>query len=300
MTLALEANQLGKKYGKRWALQNCDLHIPEGGVTGLVGLNGAGKTTLLHLGVGLLAPSAGSISVLGETPAPNATALIARIGFVAQERPLYRSFSVKDTLTLGRKLNTTWDNDLAERTLARLDISLKTTVGKLSGGQRALLALVMALAKRPRLLLLDEPFANVDPLARRELVRLFMDAVASNGASVVISSHHIADLEIICDRLVLLSQGQVKVEEDLETFVTSHKLLIGPHDDFERIASEVSVIQAGHTGRQSNVFARLSAPFSDPRWVVQDLSLEDIMLAYLDTQSPLTTPNNHSQQEVAR
>lgn len=219
MTLALETNQLGKKYGKRWALRNCDLRIPEGGVTGLVGLNGAGKTTLLHLGVGLLAPSAGSIRVLGETPAPNSTALIARIGFVAQERPLYRSFSVKDTLTLGRKLNTTWDNDLAERILARMDISLKTTVGKLSGGQRALLALVMALAKRPRLLLLDEPFANVDPLARRELVRLFMDAVASDGAGVAISSHHIADLENICDRLVLLSQGQVKVEEDLETFV---------------------------------------------------------------------------------
>lgn len=299
MTLAIEASQLGKKYGKHWALQQCDLRIPEGSVTGLVGLNGAGKTTLMHLAMGLLTPSTGSIRVLGETPSPTATKLIAQLGFVAQERPLYKSFSVQDTLTLGRKLNKHWDQELAVRTLERLRISLKMKVDKLSGGQQALLVLVMALAKHPRMLLLDEPFASIDPAARRDLTRLLMETVASEEVSVLISSHHIADLENTCDRLILLSQGHVKVEEDLESFITTHKLLIGPRDDFERVAAQHTVLQAGHNGRQSNIFVRLSGPFAaDSRWVVQDLLLEDIVLAYLDPQEVLPTQNGNAREEV--
>ncbi|GHO46392.1 ABC transporter ATP-binding protein [Ktedonospora formicarum] len=298
MTLALEASQLGKRYGKRWALRNCDLGVPEGSVTGLVGLNGAGKTTLMHLAMGLLKPDEGSIRVLGEITGPNATALISRLGFIAQERPLYKSFSVQDMLTLGRKLNTQWDQDLAVKTLERLRISLKMRVGKLSGGQQALLSLMMALAKRPQMLLLDEPFASIDPAARRDLTRLLMETAASEGTSILISSHYIMDLENTCDHLILLAQGQVKLEDDMDHFMSEHKLLIGPRDDFEQIAARHTVLQAGHTGRQSNIVVRLSAPFADSRWTIQDLSLEDIVLAYLDPQNVQPEQSNSEREEV--
>ena len=169
---------LGKRYGSRWALQDCSLELEPGSVTALVGPNGAGKTTLLQLAVGLGRPSAGTVRVLGHDPLREAGAVLPRIGFVAQDHPLYRGFSVAETLRLGRKLNPSWDDELARDRIEQLGVSPRQKVGKLSGGQQAQVALTLALAKRPELLLLDEPVASLDPLARREFLQSVMEAVA--------------------------------------------------------------------------------------------------------------------------
>src|SRR5262245_41772091 len=188
MTAAVVATGLGKRYRGRWGLRDCTLEIPKGRVVALVGPNGAGKTTLLHLATGILRPSAGSVSVLGSTPGADAT-LLSRVGFVAQDVPLYRNLSVADTLEFGRRLNSRWDQSLAVERLERLGIPLRDRVGELSGGQRAQVALALALGKRPELLLLDEPLASLDPLARREFLQVLMEGVAEHGLTVVLSSH---------------------------------------------------------------------------------------------------------------
>src|SRR5205085_6599575 len=223
----LELRGLGKRYGEHWALRECTLALPAGHVVGLVGPNGAGKTTLLQLAVGALAPSAGEIAVFGRDPR-EAKSVLPRVGFVAQDSPLYRSFSVADTLTLGRRLNAHFDAAWAQERLGKLRIPLERKVGELSGGQRAQVALAVALAKRPQLLLLDEPVASLDPLARREFLTALMDAVAEDGLSVVLSSHLIADLERACDYLVLLLSAEVRLAGDIDDLLASHRLLIGP------------------------------------------------------------------------
>src|SRR6516225_10637234 len=193
--VALETTNLSKRYGhKNWALQNATLHLPAGRVAALVGPNGAGKSTLLHLAVGLLNPSGGSVRVCGFDPVRQPEEVLPRIGFVAQDHPLYKSFSVADMLTFGRQLNPRWDNALALQRLHQLGIPLNRAVGKLSGGQQAQVALALALAKRPNLLLLDEPVASLDPLARREFLNAVMEATAEGGPTVLLSSHIIADL----------------------------------------------------------------------------------------------------------
>ena len=226
MISALETTHLGKRYGKDWALRDCTFKLPIGRVAGLVGPNGAGKTTLLHLAVGLLEPSCGSVQVFGETP----RSTLPRVGFVAQDRPLYRSFSVRDMLALGQKLNPHWDMDLARERLEHLAIPLNRPTGKLSGGQQAQVALVMALAKRPEMLILDEPIANLDPLARYEFQQTLMDAVAQDGLTVLFSSHLIADLDRVCDYLIILSASQVQLASDIEPLLATHKRLIGPRE----------------------------------------------------------------------
>ena len=300
MTSVLETHSLGKRYGRQWALRDCTLHVPAGSVAGLVGLNGAGKTTLMHLAMGLIAPSSGRIEVLGESPTQTARRLLARIGFVAQERPLYRHFSVKEMLTLGGKLNPRWDDELARGFLERLKIPLKSTVDKLSGGQQAQVALVMALAKRPELLLLDEPFANVDPLARREFMKIVMETVATNEMTILVSSHLVADLENICDYLIILGAGQVQVASAIEQLIASHKLLVGPREDAGSIIGTHTVLQASHTGRQSTLLVRIKGPINHPSWQVQDVSLEDIVLAYLASPAGGTQEQAQSVQEVLR
>ncbi|HLI57605.1 MAG TPA: ABC transporter ATP-binding protein, partial [Actinomycetota bacterium] len=156
----MEARGLGKRYGRRWALSECNLSVPAGRVAGLVGPNGAGKTTLLHLAVGLLRPTAGTVGVLGAPPATGAEQL-AKVGFVAQDTPTYAGLSVADHLTLGARLNPRWDPAVANRRIEALGLDPKQKAGKLSGGQRAQLALTLAIAKRPQLLLLDEPVASL-------------------------------------------------------------------------------------------------------------------------------------------
>ncbi|HJT55342.1 MAG TPA: ABC transporter ATP-binding protein [Ktedonobacteraceae bacterium] len=281
MIQALETIDLGKRYRRDWALRGCTLKLPIGRVAGLVGPNGAGKTTLLHLAMGFLEPSAGSVQVLGEAPRQNPLSILTHIGFVAQERPLYRTFSVKDMLTLGQKLNPHWDMELAKERLADLSIPLNRTIEKLSGGQQAQVALVMALAKRPEMLILDEPIANLDPLARYEFQQTLMDAVAQDGLTILFSSHLIADLDRICDYLIILSASQVQIASDIEPVLRTHKRLIGPRERQASIARTHTILQERSSERQSNLLVRVHGPILDPAWEVQEASLEDIILAYL-------------------
>ncbi len=283
MIYALKTSTLGKRYGRHWALRNCTLQLPQGAVAGLVGLNGAGKTTLMHLSTGLLRPDEGTISIL-DKPLENLATISPQIGFVSQERSLYRHFTVNETLTLGKKLNPRWDDLYAHTLTERLQLPYKQHVGKLSGGQLAQLALIMALAKKPVLLLLDEPFAHIDPLLKRELSKILMEATVEQPMTLLVSSHSVSDLEAICDHLIILSSSQVKLSEEVDHMKEQHKLLIGPRERFESIANAHTILQASHTGRQSTVLIRTTLPVIDSNWQVQDVSLEDIVLAYLAPQ----------------
>ncbi len=280
MTAAIDAVGLTKRYGRRPALADCTLTIPTGKVVGLVGPNGAGKTTLLHLAVGLLRPSAGTISVLGGTPAEGPEQL-GRVGFVAQNTPVYGSMTVADHLRFGGWVNPTWDQALAERRLEDLQLDPRQEAGTLSGGQRAQLALTLAIAKRPELLVLDEPVASLDPLARREFLQALMAIVVEHGVSVVLSSHLVADLERVCDYLVVLVASRVQVAGEIDELLASHHRLCAPRRDGVRRPSDWDVIEASETDRQSTLIVRHGEPVLDPAWTVEQLSLEDLVLAYM-------------------
>ncbi len=280
MSAALAARGLGKRYGRRWALAGCDLQVPAGHVAGIVGHNGAGKTTLLHLAVGLIEPSAGSVAVLGEEVA-GTPAQLARVGFVAQDTPLYPSLSVADHLRLGAELNPRWDAALAQARIVRLGLDPGQRAGTLSGGQRAQLALTLAIAKRPELLVLDEPVAGLDPLARREFLRGLMEFTAENTVTVVLSSHLVADLERVCDYVVLVAQGRVQLSGEVEELLATHRRLSGPRRDRARLPASHEVIEETHTDRQSTLLVRTEEPIIDPAWSVEEVGLEDIVLAYM-------------------
>ena len=280
MDLVLETEQLGKRYRKVWALRDCSLHLPAGRIAALVGPNGAGKSTLLHMAVGLLRPDAGTVRVFGASPYDD-PAVLAEIGFVAQDTPLYPDFSPLELVTMGAKLNRRWDSGLARNRLAQLGIPPDKPVGKLSGGQRAQVALALALAKRPRLLLLDEPVASLDPLARREFLQSLMGSVADAGTTVLLSSHLLADLERICDYLIVLHASQVQLVGPVEDLVDGHRQLVGPRHEGDPIPGVAAVVRASHTDRQSTLLVRTDGPITDPAWTVLDVTLEDLILAYL-------------------
>ena len=276
--VALQATGLTKRYGRKTALADCTLEVPAGRVVGLVGPNGAGKSTLLNLAAGLLAPTAGAIEVLGAPPAGTPEQR-ARVGFVAQDTPTYGGFSVEDHLQLGARLNPGWDDALAQRRIARLGLDPAQKARKLSGGQRAQLALTLGLAKRPELLLLDEPVAALDPLNRREFLQGLMEAVAEHELSVVLSSHLVSDLERVCDYLIVLVGSRVQLADDLDTVLATHHRLVGPRADAPEY---VEVITASHTERQSTLIVRTRQPIIDPSWTVARPTLEDIVLAYME------------------
>ncbi len=282
----LSAQALGKRYKKKWALSGCTLEIEPGHVTGLVGPNGAGKSTLLNIAAGMLEPTTGTIEVCGGTPGSGPDQL-AKVGYVAQNTPLYTGLSIEDHLRFGERLNPKWDNALAKTRIQRLGLDPKQHAGKLSGGQRAQLALTMGIAKRPELLLLDEPVAALDPLARREFLSDLMEAVAEHGVSVVMSSHLVADLERVCDHLVVLVDSQVRITGDVEELLSTHHRLTGPRRDVESLPSEQHVISAKHTDRQTTVLVRTEAPILDPAWTVGRLGLEDLVLEYMS--NPVAT-----------
>ncbi len=280
MSDVLRTRELGKRYGRRWALRGCTVDVPDGHVVGLVGPNGAGKTTLLKLAAGQLEPTLGTIAVLGDRPAARPEQL-ARVGFVAQDTPVYAGLKVAEHLRLGARLNPGWDAALARERIARLGLDPAQRAGRLSGGQRAQLALTLGLAKRPELLVLDEPVASLDPLARREFLQGLMEATAEHGLSVLLSSHLVPDLERVCDFLIVLVDSRVQVAGETEELLATHFRLTGPRRDPDRLPAEQQVVSAAHTDRQSTYVIRTAHPIHDPAWTVHRLTLEDLVLAYM-------------------
>ena len=281
----LRAQGLGKKYKRNWALSGCTLEIEPGHVTGLVGPNGAGKSTLLNIASGMLEPTAGTIEVCGGVPG-SGPAQLAKVGYVAQNTPVYPGLSIEEHLRLGAHLNPGWDASLADKRIERLGLDPKQHAGKLSGGQRAQLALTIGIAKRPELLLLDEPVAALDPLARREFLQDLMEAVAEHGLSVVMSSHLVNDLERVCDHLVVLVASEVRVIGEVETLLATHHRLSGPRRDVNALPSDQHVVSATHTDRQTTVLVRTEAPILDPAWTVGRIGLEDLVLEYMSNPAP--------------
>jgi ABC-2 type transport system ATP-binding protein len=281
VTSILEAQALGKRYGKRWALRDCTIDIPAGRVVGLVGPNGAGKTTLLKLATGQLEPTSGRITVLGGRPA-GGPAHLAKVGFVAQDAPVYAGLSVADHLLLGARLNPGWNAALARERIEQLGLDPAHRAGKLSGGQRAQLALTLGVAKCPELLILDEPVASLDPLARREFMQGLAEATAERHLSVVLSSHLVSDLQRVCDFLIVLVDSRVQVAGEVDELLATHHRLTGPRRDPDRLPADQLVVSAHHTDRESTYVVRADAPIYDAAWTVAPLSLEDLVVAYLD------------------
>jgi ABC-2 type transport system ATP-binding protein len=287
MTAAIQTSGLTKRYRKVTALNDCTIAIPEGRISALIGPNGAGKTTLLRLLAGLSKPSAGQATVNGGRPRQD-PAFLADIGYLGQEIPLYRRLSAEDHIQAGAHLNPRWDSELVRERLAGLKIPLGRAVGKLSGGQRAQVALALVLAKQPRLLLLDEPVAALDPLARRNFLSVLVDAVAMGNLTVLLSSHLIADLERVCDHLVMLASSRVQLCGDIEELLAEHVVLTGPSKDITAIERSQRVVQVNRTLRQATLLVRLNGPVIDPAFQISEVSLEELALAYLGEEVPPT------------
>ncbi|QKW21833.1 ABC transporter ATP-binding protein [Kitasatospora sp. NA04385] len=294
MTAIVEARALHKRYGRRPALTDCTLSVPAGSVVGLVGPNGAGKSTLLQLACGLLTPTAGTIEVFGAPPGQ-----LARVGFVAQDTPLYPALTVADHLRLGARLNPRWDAALAERRVRQAGLDPAQKAGRLSGGQRARLALALAVAKRPELLLLDEPVAALDPLARRAFLQGLMEFVAEAEpqATVVLSSHLLSDLERVCDHLIVLADSRVRAQGGIDDLLATHFRLTTARRAADTLPAALHVLRAEHTERQSTFTVRAEAPVDDPSWVMEPLGLEDLVLHHMsaaaapeDAADPRPTP----------
>ena len=276
----IETSGLGKRYGHTWALRECTLAIPAGHVAALVGPNGAGKTTLLNLAVGLAEPSAGVVTVLGGQP-PGSPAALDGIAFVAQDTPVYQNLSVADMLHLTRNLNRRFDQQYAEARLGELGIPLKRKAGKLSGGQQAQLALTLALARRPRLLVLDEPVAMLDPVARHDFMATVLTAAVDDGVSVLLSSHVLAELERVADYLILLSRGRVQVAGEVDGLLASHRLLTGPTTEADKY-SERPVVHVQRGEAQTHLLVRATADDPvPPGFQAHPVGLEELALAYL-------------------
>jgi ABC-2 type transport system ATP-binding protein len=284
MTPIVDADRLGKRYGSQWALRDCTLQIPARRAVALVGPNGAGKTTLLHLLVGLLRPSEGWVRVTGAAPFEKPREVLPHVAFVAQDQPLYRDFTGAEMLTLGAHLNPRWDDRLVRERLRQLGIPLDRPVGRLSGGQRSQVALALSLAKQAELVLLDEPLAGLDPLARQEFLQTLMQTMSEAPMTLVLSSHIVGELEPVCDWLVILATARVQLSISTEQALATHQRLVGPASRLESLANLAEVIVATETPRQTTAVVRTSGPIFDPAWEVHPLTLEEIVLAYL-TQS---------------
>jgi len=281
---ALRVDGLGKEYrarlrGNNWALRDCTFGLPAGQVVALVGANGAGKTTLMSILAGLLTPTAGTVHLGGAPGEPN------RVSFVAQEKPLYRHFSVRDMLKVGQRLNRVWDDERAKRWLRRFDIPLDRPCGKLSGGQQAHVSFAVAVGARPAVLLLDEPLSNLDPLARRDVTSELLSEVADTGMTVLLSTHVIAELGGVADHLLLLSRGALLVDSDADDLLTEHIYYAGPRSTQPPGPGEI--VKASHTKSQSSFLVRLGATeqpatVAEP-WTTRPVTLEDLVIAYLES-----------------
>jgi ABC-2 type transport system ATP-binding protein len=287
MTAVIETSGLTKRYHRVTALSDCTISVPEGRISALVGPNGAGKTTLLRLLAGLAAPTAGQIAVLGGPPRQD-PAYLAEIGFLAQEILLYPRRTAQEHIGIGAHLNPRWDGESVRARLGGLKIPLDRPVGTLSGGQRAQVALALTLAKRPKLLLLDEPLAALDPLARRNFLATLAGAAAGGDLTIVLSSHLIADIERVCDHLILLAGSRVQLCGDIDGLLAEHRVLTGPRQDTTAIARTHAIVQEDTTARQTTLLVKLNGPVIDPAWAVEEPDLEEIVLAYMsqDDASP--------------
>jgi ABC-2 type transport system ATP-binding protein len=241
--------------------------------------------------IGLSRQTAGTVEVLGLSPRSDAKDVLPRLGFVAQDHPLYRGLTVAETFTLGRRLNAQWDEGFARERADRLGLDLAKKVGKLSGGQQAQVALTLALAKRPDLLVLDEPVASLDPLARREFLNGVLEAVVETGMTVVLSSHIVSELERVCDHLVTLVESRTQLAGPIAEIVAGHRLLTGPRSDATSVSRVHDVIRESHTERQTTLLVRANGHVYDSCWEQHEVDLEDIVLAYLGyRQGKRTTP----------
>jgi ABC-2 type transport system ATP-binding protein len=288
---ALRTDRLGRRYGKAWGLRDCTLEVPAGAVAALVGPNGAGKTTLLEMIIGLLEPTEGQVSVFGQTSRADTAESLARVGYVAQDHPLYRDFTVADMFHLGRAMNPSWDQELAEARVDTLGIPLQRKVKRLSGGQQAQVSLTMALAKRAPLLVLDEPVSSLDPVARLEFMRDVM-ASAADALTFLISSHVVSELERFCDWLIVLSHGHVQLAGPADDLLDAHRLLTVPRatPDAELPGT---AIHRTDSDRHSTVLVRAGA---DERaaheragWQADPVSFEQLVMAYLQRQATAAT-----------
>ena len=297
---AVRTEGLGKRYGSTWALRECTLEIPSGSVTALVGPNGAGKTTLLHLVIGLARQTEGLVEVLGHSPQAEVKDVLERLGFVAQDHPLYRNLTIAETFAFGRRLNPHWDERYARERVDRLGLRLGQRVGKLSGGQQAQIALTLALAKRPRLLVLDEPVASLDPLARREFLNGVLEAAAEGEVTVVLSSHIVSELERVCDHLVTLAAGRTQLAGSIAEILASHRVLIGPRTDATSVARVHDVIRESHTERQTTLLVRANGHVYDTSWQQHEVDLEEVVLAYMGYAPGGSAATSPSPEAVAR
>jgi ABC-2 type transport system ATP-binding protein len=289
---ALRTERLGRRYGKVWGLRDCTLEIPAGVVVALVGPNGAGKTTLLEMVIGLLEPTEGQVLVFGEASRAGSAETLGRVGYVAQDHPVYRDFTVADMFHLGRAMNPSWDQELAAARMDALGIPLKRKVGRLSGGQRAQVSLTMALAKRTPLLVLDEPVSSLDPIARLEFMRDVMASAADVAQTVLISSHVVSELERFCDWLVILSHGHVQLAGPTDELLETHRLLTVPRatPDAELPGT---AIHRTDSDRHSTVLVRADADQltaqGRPGWQAEPVGFEPLVLAYLQRTTTVTS-----------
>ncbi|MFG3117396.1 ABC transporter ATP-binding protein [Streptomyces sp. NPDC048197] len=279
---AIEAVGLGKQYRRGWALRDCSFRLPAGRICALVGPNGAGKSTFLGTATRLVAPTTGTLRLFG-VPVTD-PAVMARTAFLAQDKPLYARFTVAEMLRLGRELNPRWDQALAERVVRSGNVPLTARIGSLSGGQRTRVAFALAFGKRPDLLLLDEPMADLDPLARHELSGLLMAEAAEHGTTVVISSHLVSEMEEMCDYLLLLAEGRLRMAGPTDALVPAHLLVTGVASGDDGVPEELrerhTVVEARVTGRQFSALVRPGGPLSDS-WEALVPGMEEVLLAYL-------------------
>ncbi|GFH37993.1 ABC transporter ATP-binding protein [Streptomyces pacificus] len=298
---ALSAEALGKRYKRGWALQDCTFVLPRGRVSALVGPNGAGKSTLMSLATGLLSPTAGTIRVLGDTPGRGGTH--PRLAFLAQDKPLYPGFSVAEMLRAGQALNERWDHVYARSLVHTAGVPTGARISTLSGGQRTRVALAMALGRRPEIVVLDEPLADLDPLAREEVMQALMQEVAETGMTVLLSSHVLADLDGICDHLLLLADGRVRLGGDVEDLIASHRVMIGPRSRGEQPFASEAVIESRVTERQTTAVVRRGGAVPPEGWEAHEPTLEELTMAYLrssrEQSARATTPAGPESAEVA-
>jgi ABC-2 type transport system ATP-binding protein len=281
---ALAAQTLGKRYRRGWALRDCTLTLPRGAIAALVGPNGAGKSTLVHLAAGLLEPTEGVVQVLGRPV--RAAGPEAGVAFLSQDKPLYRRFTVDEMLRAARALNADWDSERAARLVDEARIPGRARIGTLSGGQRSRLALALALGRRPELLLLDEPLADLDPLARREVMQTLLAEVTDSGTTVLLSSHVLTDIEQSCDHLIVLAEGRVRLTGDIDDLVGGHRVLVGPAHQCDSHIPPAVAVHASRTARQATVLVDDPGLAPGPDWTGGTPTLEELVLAYLRTGGP--------------